>query len=86
MVAWIIRAISYIFPKALTFAGHVSSSLYSSSQLLLQKIIDNIQNLKQIEQKMGHEITLKELFVELDKSMDVAEKKAIAEIKSKLGY
>jgi hypothetical protein len=86
MVAWIIRSISYIFPKALTFAGHVSSSLYSSSQLLLQKIIDNIQNLKQIEQKMGHEITLKELFVELDKSMDVAEKKAIAEIKSKLGY
>ena len=86
VVAWFINAIKFIFPKALQFAGQVSKEAYAATQSLLTKIIDNVQNLKQLQEKSGHDITLKELFIELDKSMDSKEKDMISAIKKQLGY
>lgn len=86
MVSWVINTIAVIFPKALNMAGTVSKDLYNSSQALLKKIIDSLQNLKDLQTKLGHDITLKELFVELDKSMDANEKEVISKIKKELGY
>ena len=86
IASWVINMIKVAFPKALNFAGNVSKEVYSSCHNLLGKIVDNIENLKQIEKKLGHDITLKELLVELDKSMDDSEKKVINAIKTNLGY
>jgi len=86
VVAWGINAVKVVFPKALSFAGHVSSDVYDAGQSILKKIIDNIQNLKAMEDKLGHDITLKELLAELNTSMDPIEKEEIAKIKKELGY
>lgn len=86
IVAWGINAIKVVFPKALQFAGQISSEVHSAMTSILWKIVDNAQNLKQLEQKTGHDVTLKELFVELDKSLDSKEKEAIETIKKRLGY
>ena len=86
MVSWVINTISVLFPKAINMAGHVSQDVYKSSQLLLKKIVDSLQNLKELQTRLGHDVTLKELFVELDKSMDASEKEAVAKVKKELGY
>ncbi len=86
VVAWGINAIKVVFPKALSFAGHVSADVYDAGQSILKKIVDNIQNLKAMEEKLGHDLTLKELLVELNNSMNPVEKEEIAKIKKELGY
>jgi hypothetical protein len=53
---------------------------------LLTKIIDNIQSIKDLQTKLGRDITVKELLVELDKSLDTNEKAMIDKIKITLGY
>lgn len=85
-VSWVINTIAVLFPKALTIAGHVTRDAFDASQTLLKKIVDNLQNLKNIQSKLGHDMTLKELFVELDKAMDSNEKQVIDKIKKELGY
>lgn len=86
MVAWVINTIAVLFPKALTFAGTVSKKVYDESTILLKKLVDNLQNLKNLQAKLGHDLTLKELFVELDKSLDENEKAMVDKIKKELGY
>lgn len=86
VVAWFVKAVAFVFPKALAFAGNVSQKVYDTSHDLLTKIVDNIQNLKQLEDKSGHDLTVKELLVELDKSMDQSEKDLVATIRKDLGY
>lgn len=83
---WVLNAIQFILPKAAHFAGYVAKSLYDESALLLKKIVDNLQNLKDLQTKLGHDLTLKELFVELDKALDTKEKEAISKVKKELGY
>lgn len=85
-VSWVINTIAVLFPKALSIAGHVTKDAFDASQTLLKKIVDNLQNLKNIQSKLGHDMTLKELFVELDKAMDSGEKEVISKIKKELGY
>jgi hypothetical protein len=86
VASWFINAIRIVFPKAIQFAGHVSSDVYNASRNILRKIVDNIQNLKELETRNGHDITLKELLLELEKKMDSSEKEMIAEINKSLGY
>lgn len=86
MVSWVIRTVNVVFPKALAFAGHVTKESYNQLSGLFKKVVDNLQNLKDMQSKLGHDITLKELFVELDKSMDVKEKEMVDKIKKELGY
>lgn len=86
IVGWIINAISFAFPKALSFTGHVSKEMYDASHNLLEKIVDNIQSLKQLETKLDHALTVKELLTELDKTMDKSEKDMIDKIKKDFGY
>ena len=84
--SWFINAITLLVPKALDKAGAISKIAYNDMSLVLRKIVDNIQNIKQLEAKTGQPITLKELLAELDKSMDKAEKDIIDKIKKDLGY
>ena len=83
---YFIKLLNYIIPKSIEFSGHIATSAYNESKLLLTKIIDNIQTIKVIEKQTGQPITLKELLVELDKSLDKSEKEIIKKIKSELGY
>jgi hypothetical protein len=86
IVAWIINAIKVIFPKALSMAGTVGKDVYDKMALLLKKIVDNIQFIRETEKRTGKDITLKEILVELDKSMDTTEKAMVDQIKKELGY
>jgi predicted nucleic acid-binding Zn-ribbon protein len=83
---YVVNAIKVILPKAIDSAGHVSKELYIRSTLLLEKIVDSIQSIKEIESRTGRDVTLKEVLVELDKSLDVSEKEKISNIKKELGY
>lgn len=86
VVAGVVKTIQVLFPKAISFAGHISKESYNQVSSLLKKLVDNIQNIKQIEKKTGKDITLKEVLVELDKSMDQSEKELVSKIKKELGY
>jgi len=86
MGSWVINAIRVVLPKALSIAGNVATTSYNFSKGILTKIIDNIQTLKQIQDKTGKDLTVKELLVELDKSLDQNEKTEIDQIKKTLGY
>lgn len=84
--SWFINTTLVLLPKSLDKAGHISKVAYDELEGILSKIVDDIQNIKQIEVRTGKPITLKELLVELDKSMDQSQKDAIDKIKKELGY
>lgn len=86
IVAGGVKGVQVLFPKALNFAGHISKEAYNQVSSLLKKLVDNIQSIKEIEKRTGHDITLKEVLVELDKSMDSNEKELVKKIKKELGY
>lgn len=86
IASWGINIITTLAPKALEKAGAISKIAYDNMSLVLRKIVDNIQNIKQLEAKTGQPITLKELLNELDKSMDVKDKEIVTKIKKDLGY
>jgi hypothetical protein len=83
---YFIKFIKVLIPKAVEYSGNIATTAYTNMKSLLTKIVDNIQALKDMQTKLGHDITLKELFVELDKSLDVNEKEVIDKIKKGLGY
>ena len=83
---YVIKAIGAVVPKAIEFSGHIATSAYTDMKGILTKIVDNVQSLKDMQTKLGHDITLKEVFGELDKSMDTVEKDVIDKIKKDLGY
>lgn len=86
IASWGINIISIIVPKALDYAGHISKEVYNKTSIILRKIVDNIQAIKELEKKTGKDITLREVLTELDKSLDNSEKDAIDQIKKELGY
>lgn len=86
IASWGINLITTLAPKALEKAGAISKTAYDNMSLVLRKIVDNIQNIKQLEAKTGQPITLKELLNELDKSMDMKDKEIVTKIKKDLGY
>lgn len=87
MFAWIINCIKVIAPKAMTVANTVSKEAYNDVADVLGKIVDNIESLKEMETRNGTaDITLKEVLVELDKSMDGDQKAMVEKIKTELGY
>lgn len=86
IVAGGIKMVEWAFPKAINFAGHVTKGSYEQVSSLLKKLVDNIQSIKEVEKRTGHDITLKEVLKELDKSMDTKEKEFVDKIKKELGY
>jgi hypothetical protein len=86
VVAGFIKMVEWAFPKAINFAGHVTKGAYDQVSSLLKKLVDNIQSIKEVEKRTGHDITLKEVLKELDKSMDSHEKEFVDKIKKELGY
>lgn len=81
-----IKCIQLFIPKAVEFSGHIATSAYNESKLLLSKIVDSIESIKQIQKSTGKDITLKEVLIELDKTLDASEKSIIDNIKKDLGY
>ncbi len=84
--SWVVNTIEIIAPKAVEKAGHVAVAFYDEYNSILSKIVDNIQNIKQLEQKTGKKATLEEVLIELDKSLDQKDKDVIDKIKKELGY
>jgi hypothetical protein len=86
VISWVINCLKHISPKATTIAGFTDTRVYNSSKQFLNKIVDNVEHLKDIETRVGHDITVKELLSELSKTLDAAEKEEVAKIKQSLGY
>lgn len=83
---YFIRFINFIIPRAVEYSGNIATSAYNEYKLLVTKIVDSVEWIKQTEKATGKDMTLKELFVELDKTMDQADKDIITKIKKNLGY
>ena len=83
---YFIKGLNYIVPRAVEFSGNIATSAYTTSQTLLTKIVDSVQYIKNIEKTTNKDITVKELLVELDKTMDKSEKDIIDKLKKDLGY
>jgi len=83
---YFIKGLKILLPKAIEFSGNIATSVYNESKVLLTKIVDSIEWIKQLEKSTGKNVTLKELFVELEKKMDKSEKDIIDKIKKDLGY
>ena len=83
---YFVRVIKVLIPKSIEYSGNIATSAYTNVKSLLIKIVDSIQMIKQIEKTTGKDATIKELFVELEKTMDIVEKDNILKIKKDLGY
>jgi adenine-specific DNA methylase len=83
---YFVKFVKLLIPRAIEYSGNIATSAYTTTKTLLTKIIDNIQSIKDLQTKLGRDITVKELLVELDKSLDTNEKAIIDKIKKDLGY
>lgn len=86
MGSWVINIVAAIVPKAVSTASLVSKKLYDESRLILTKIVDQIQFIKETEKRTGKDFTVKELLVEISKTMDDSQKAEITKIQKDLGY
>jgi hypothetical protein len=77
IVAFIIKGVGHLFPKALTFAGNVPVSQNHA----LSVIIDSIET-----QKIAKPDSMTELLQTIQSAADAADKEAIAQVKKQLGY
>ncbi len=83
---YFIKGIKVLIPRAVEFSGNIATSAYNAYETLLTKIIDSIESIKAIQKATGRDITLKEVLLELDKTMDTAEKAIVDKLRKDLGY
>jgi hypothetical protein len=84
--SWIVHCVATIFPKALSLAGNVSSSVFNSYKGVMTKFVDSVQMAKTTAGAAGKEPTLKDVLDELEKSMNVDEKAIVEDIKKSLNW
>lgn len=86
LAGYFIKFINLVVPRAIEMSGNIATSAYNSSKVLLTKIVDSVEWIKQIEKTTGSPVTLKALLNELDKKLDSSEKEVINKIKKDLQY
>jgi len=87
IIGGIIKFFSYIFPKAVEFAGHISMKTFNKVESSRNKIIDTIEELYNIEKNSpGKTFTLNEIFEHLGKNMNDADKEEVKLALKKLGW
>jgi len=87
IASWVINLIKLIVPKAVEVAGHTATAVANKYRDIMTKMIDNIENLKQIQKRdPTRKFTIDELLNELSKSMNTDEKEMVEKIKHDIGY
>ena len=86
--AGVIKVIQGIAPRALQFAGNVSTKLFEAYKGTLNKLVDAIELIKEREEATGgaKKYTIDELLVEVEKSMDTSDKDRIDLAKKEIGW
>jgi len=84
--SWLINSIAMIFPKALSIAGNVTTTLFNSYKGVMTKFVDAVQMAKTRASAAGKQPTLEDVLNELEKSMDTNEKAIVDDIKKQLGW
>ncbi len=85
-VSCVIHAISFIFPKALSLAGQVSSEIYNGTKSALTSIVDSVETVKLQGNAAGTPPTIQDLLNTAELSMTPADKALIEKIKLELGW
>ena len=82
IVGFVINILKGIAPKALEFSNHIELPTFSRYKNTLDTVVDTLESLKTIQRRSNSQVTLNEVFVELDKNLDSNEKILINELKT----
>tara|TARA_R110000868_G_scaffold8843_7_gene45104 strand:+ start:8514 stop:9440 length:927 start_codon:yes stop_codon:yes gene_type:complete len=82
IVASIINLLKGIAPKALEFSNHIDLPKFNRHKDTLDTVVDTLENLKTIQKRSNSQVSLNDVFVELDKNLDANEKILINELKT----
>lgn len=82
LVATLINILKGIAPKALEFSSHIELPTFNRYKDTLDTVVDTLESLKTIQKRSNSQVTLNDVFVELDKNMDSNEKILIGELKA----
>jgi hypothetical protein len=81
-VGVIINILKGVAPKAVQFSKHIELPVFDRYKNTLDTVVDTLEILKTIQKRSNTQITLNEVFVELDKNLDSSEKILIGELKA----
>jgi len=84
--AFFVKLIKGIAPKAVEFSNHVELSKFTPYKNTLDSMVDTLESLKTIQKSRGNNISLDEVFQELDKNLNNSEKILVNELKSQNKY
>ncbi len=82
IVGFVINILKGVAPKALEFSNHIELPTFNRYKNTLDTVVDTLESLKTIQQRSNSQVTLNEVFVELDKNLDSNEKILINELKT----
>jgi len=85
-VSCVIHAIDWIFPKALSLAGQVSSEVYNGTKSALTSLVDSVETVKLQGDASGTPPTIQDLLNAAEVNMTPADKAMIEKIKLELGW
>jgi len=77
-----INILKGLAPKALQFSNHIELPIFNKYKDTLDTVVDTLENLKTIQKRANVQVTLNDVFVELDKNLDSQEKILVGELKS----
>jgi hypothetical protein len=82
IVGMFINLLKGVAPKAVQFSNHIELPIFNKYKDTLDTVVDTLENLKTIQKRSDVQITLGDVFVELDKNLDSKEKILVEELKS----
>lgn len=87
IVGFFIKGVFSLFPRAVKFSGNIDLPTFNSVKNSRDKLVDTMESLYRIEKATpGKTFSLSEVFDELEKNMDEADKKEIKLALEKLGW
>jgi len=86
IASWFIRGIEALVPKAVEYAGHVSSGLFNTYKSTLWKIVDGVQISRDRATAAGKTPSIEDVLDEISKSMNSDEKAIVEQIKKALNW
>lgn len=86
MFSWVVNAVKFIAPKAMTVAKTVSTEAYHASQSALTAIVDSVETVRLQGIASGKEPTIEDLLNTAELSMTPEDKAVIEKIKLKLNW
>lgn len=84
--SWVINSIKSVFPKSVDFSKLVPEHIADGYKSTLKNVMDEILLLEKQEDTTGKNITLDEVLVNIEKSLNDQDKINVAEIKRELNW